>query len=61
MVMFANTAFMGYPVIQALYGESSIFYTTIFNVGSNSYLRILQKYQWFKILLATLMPLADAC
>lgn len=35
MVMFANTAFMGYPVIQALYGESSIFYTTIFNVGYN--------------------------
>lgn len=35
MVIFANTAFMGYPVIQALYGENSIFYTTIFNVGYN--------------------------
>ena len=35
MLMFANTAFMGYPVVQALYGESSIFYTTIFNFGYN--------------------------
>jgi len=35
MVMLANTAFMGYPVVQALYGESSIFYTTIFNFGYN--------------------------
>lgn len=35
MIMFANTAFMGYPVIQALYGEASIFYTTIFNLGYN--------------------------
>lgn len=35
MIMFANTAFMGYPVVQALYGESSIFYTTIFNFGYN--------------------------
>lgn len=33
MLMFANTAFMGYPVVQALYGETSIFYTTIFNFG----------------------------
>ncbi len=35
MLIFANTAFMGYPVIQALYGETSIFYTTIFNLGYN--------------------------
>jgi predicted permease len=35
MMMFANTAFMGYPVVQALYGASSIFYTTIFNFGYN--------------------------
>lgn len=35
MLMFSNTAFMGYPVVQALYGESSIFYTTIFNFGYN--------------------------
>ena len=33
MLMFANTAFMGYPVVQALYGETAIFYTTIFNFG----------------------------
>ena len=35
MVMLANTAFMGYPVVQALYGESAIVYTTIFNFGYN--------------------------
>ena len=35
MLMFANTAFMGYPVIQALYGSTSIFYTSIFNFGYN--------------------------
>lgn len=35
MVMHANVAFMGYPVVQALYGETSIFYTTIFNLGFN--------------------------
>ncbi len=34
-MMFANTAFMGYPVVQALYGETAIFYTTIFNFGYN--------------------------
>lgn len=35
MLMHSNTAFMGFPVVQALYGESSIFYTTIFNMGYN--------------------------
>lgn len=35
MLMLANTAFIGYPVIQALYGDESIFYTTIFNFGYN--------------------------
>lgn len=35
ILMLANTAFIGYPVVQALYGESSIFYTTIFNFGYN--------------------------
>ena len=35
MVMLANTAFIGYPVVQALYGESAIFYPTIFNFGYN--------------------------
>lgn len=35
MLIHANVAFMGYPVVQALYGESSIFYTTIFNLGFN--------------------------
>ena len=35
MLIHANVAFMGYPVVQALYGETSIFYTTIFNLGFN--------------------------
>jgi len=35
MLMHANTGFMGYPVVQALYGEASIFYATIFNLGYN--------------------------
>jgi hypothetical protein len=35
MLMFANTGFMGYPVVQALYGDSAIFYSTIFNFGYN--------------------------
>ena len=33
MVMHANVGFMGYPVVQALYGDISIFITTIFNLG----------------------------
>lgn len=35
MLMLANVAFIGYPVVQALYGDSAIFYTTIFNFGYN--------------------------
>lgn len=35
MVMHANVGFMGYPVVEALYGETAIFYTTIFNLGFN--------------------------
>ncbi len=35
MVMFANCAFMGFPVISALLGESSIFYSNIFHMGFN--------------------------
>ncbi len=33
MVMFANCSFMGFPVISALLGESSIFYSNIFHMG----------------------------
>ena len=30
MLIFSNNSFMGYPVVQALYGDSAIFYITIF-------------------------------
>ena len=32
MLIFSNNSFMGYPVVQALYGDSAIFYITIFNM-----------------------------
>lgn len=32
MLIFSNSSFMGYPVVQALYGDSAIFYITIFNM-----------------------------
>lgn len=35
MVMFSNNAFMGYPVVSALFGNSAIFYATIFNMLFN--------------------------
>lgn len=35
MVVFSNNAFMGYPVVSALFGESAIFYTTIFHMLFN--------------------------
>lgn len=35
MVMFSNNAFMGYPVVSALFGDSAIFYATIFNLLFN--------------------------
>lgn len=35
MVMFSNNAFMGYPVVSALFGSSAIFYTTIFHMLFN--------------------------
>lgn len=35
MMMFANCQFMGFPVIRALFGESSIFYSSIFNMPFN--------------------------
>jgi hypothetical protein len=33
--IFSNVGFMGYPVIQALYGERALFYTAIFNLPFN--------------------------
>jgi hypothetical protein len=35
MFIFANNSFMGYPVVQALFGDSAIFYITIFNMPFN--------------------------
>lgn len=35
MIMFSNNAFMGYPVVSALFGNSAIFYATIFNMLFN--------------------------
>ena len=35
MVMFSNNSFMGYPVVEALFGGFAIFYTTIFHMGFN--------------------------
>lgn len=35
MLIFSNNSFMGYPVVQALFGESAIFYITIFNMPFN--------------------------
>ncbi|MCD8365318.1 MAG: AEC family transporter [Clostridiales bacterium] len=35
MFIFSNNTFMGYPVVQALFGDSAIFYITIFNIPFN--------------------------
>ncbi len=35
MFIFANSMFMGYPVVQALFGDMAIFYSTIFNMPFN--------------------------
>jgi len=35
MLVFANSAFMGYPVGQAMFGDIAIFYITIFNMPFN--------------------------
>ncbi|MFP3155065.1 AEC family transporter [Lachnospiraceae bacterium ZAX-1] len=35
MVIFANTAFMAYPVVEAVFGMSAIFYTSIFHMPFN--------------------------
>ncbi len=35
MVMFGNTAFMGFPIIEAIYGEGALIYAVIFNVIFN--------------------------
>ncbi|MCD8230575.1 MAG: AEC family transporter [Clostridiales bacterium] len=35
MFIFSNNSFIGYPVVQALFGDSAIFYITIFNMPFN--------------------------
>lgn len=35
LVLVGNTAFMGYPVIQALYGSDGVFYASVFNLIHN--------------------------
>ncbi len=35
MLVFSNCSFMGYPIVEALYGSSAIFYMTIFNLPFN--------------------------
>lgn len=35
LVLMGNTAFMGFPVVNAIYGEVGIFYASIFNIWHN--------------------------
>src|SRR5690554_5277816 len=35
MVVFSNVGFMGYPVINAIYGSEGVFYTAIYNLPFN--------------------------
>jgi predicted permease len=48
MFIFANSAFMGYPVVQALYGDSAIFYITIFNMPFNVFMFTLGTHYFKK-------------
>ena len=34
-LIFSNNTFMGFPVVQSLYGDSAVFYITIFNMPYN--------------------------
>lgn len=35
MIVFGNNAFMGFPVVQAIFGDSALFYAAIFNIPNN--------------------------
>lgn len=35
MTIFGNNAFMGYPVVQAVFGDNALFYAAIFNLPNN--------------------------
>ncbi len=36
--MFSNSGFMGYPVIEALYGKVGVFYASIFGIPYNIFM-----------------------
>lgn len=48
MFIFSNNTFMGYPVVQALFGDSAIFYITIFNMPFNILFFTLALYYFQK-------------
>ncbi len=35
MIVFGNNAFMGFPVVQAIFGDNALFYAAIFNIPNN--------------------------
>lgn len=35
LILVGNTAFMGYPVLQAIYGSDGVFYASVFNLVHN--------------------------
>lgn len=35
MIVFGNNAFMGFPVVQAIFGDNALFYGAIFNIPNN--------------------------
>lgn len=43
-VMFSNVGFMGYPVIESIFGDSGIFYAAIFNLPFNLIIMTLGVY-----------------
>ncbi|BAK46509.1 MAG: AEC family transporter [Lachnospiraceae bacterium] len=48
MFVFANAAFMGFPVVQALFGDVAIFYVTIFNMPFNLFMFTLGPHYFKK-------------
>lgn len=48
MIIFSNTAFMGYPVVQALFGDEAIFYTLILHMPFNILFYSLALYLFAK-------------
>ena len=43
-VMFSNVGFMGYPVVQSIFGSSALFYASIFNLPFNLLIMTLGVY-----------------